>query len=109
MLQLISLVIFLISASVVTFILFRKIPELVALPKNGHHGFKKHELILKIETKVKDSYFHLFSKQMLLQRVLSKLRLLILKIEKSIDILLHGIRKKSQQIDKNTKKKHRSI
>jgi len=105
MFQLILLVIFIVSVFGIVFVLSGKISALKKLPQNGHHGFKKHELIITIEKKVKDSYFHLFSRQMLLQRILSKFRLLILKIEKKIDELLHGIRKKSQQIDKDIKNK----
>jgi len=105
MTQLIALIIFLASVLVIIFVLFKKMPVLGSLPQNGHHGFKKHELILKIENKVKDAYFHLFSKQMLLHRILSKFRLWILKIEKKIDELLHGIRKKAQELDKDIKNK----
>lgn len=105
MLQLIAFTIFTFSILGIVFILFRKIPVLIQLPQNGHHGFKKHEVILNIEKKVKDTYFHLFSKQMLLHRLLSKFRIWTLKIEAKIDTLLVGIRKKAQELDKQVKKR----
>ena len=105
MVQLITFIIFLVSTLAIIFVLFKKIPVLTSLPQNGHHGFKKHELILKVESKIKDYYFHLFSKQMLLHRVLSKFKLWVLKIEKRVDELLHGIRKKAQELDKDIKNK----
>ncbi len=105
MIQLIALITFLVSLSVIIFILYKKIPTLVSLPQNGHHGFKKHELIVKVENKIKDTYFHFFSKQMLLHKILSKFRLWVLKTEKKIDELLHGIRKKAQELDKGNQKK----
>lgn len=104
MVQLIISIIFLVSLLGMLFILFRKIPVLIQLPQNGHHGFKKSEFVLNIEKKIKDSYFHLFSKQMLLHGILSKFRVWTLKIERKIGELLHGIRKKAQELDKKVKK-----
>ena len=75
------------------------------LPENGHHGIKKHPRIVKIEKKIKDTWFRLFEKQMLLHKILSKSRIWILKTERKIDVLLHGIRKKAQELDKEVKKK----
>jgi len=80
-------------------------PELVLLPENGHHGFKKHELIVKLEKKIKDTHFRLFEKQMLLHRLLSWTKVFALRIETKVDHLLHGIRKKSQELDKKAKRK----
>ena len=105
MVQLIAFIIFTVSILGIIFILFKKIPVLVNLPQNGSHGFEKNEFILKIEKKIKDAYFHLFSKQMLLYRILSKFRTWTLKIERKIGELLHGIRKKAQQLDKEVRKK----
>ena len=105
MLQLIAFITFVISLLAVLFILYTKMPVLNALPKNGHHGIKKHKLIAKIENNIKDKYFHFFEKQMLLHKVLSKSRIWILKIERKIGELLYGIRKKAQELDRKTKKK----
>ena len=87
MIQLIALIIFLVSLSGIFFILYKKIPVLIQLPQNGHNGFKKPEFIAIIERKIKDHHFHFFEKQMLLHKLLSKSRILILKVEKRIDIL----------------------
>lgn len=103
MIQLITFIIFLISVLGIIFILAKKIPALIQLPQNGHHGFKKPAKVASLEKKIRDKYFHFFEKQMLLQKLLSKARVWILKIERKIDILLHGIRKKAQELDKKKK------
>ena len=108
MVQLIAFIIFLLSALVVAFMLFRKIPVLIELPKNGHHGIKKPELVANAENKVKDFYFHFFEKQILLQKILSFAKVSILKIENKIDILLHGVRKKNQEATKKRKGRRKS-
>src|SRR3989344_2714967 len=105
MVQLIVFIIFLASLSVIIFILHKKIPVLVSLPQNGHHGLKKPKFISKIEKKVKDTHFHFFEKQMFLHKLLSKAKVWILKTETKIDNLLHGIRKNAQELD--SKKKNR--
>ena len=105
MLQLIAFIIFTVSTLAVVFILYKKIPVLVDLPQDGHHGFKKPALIAKIQKKIKHHHFHLFEKQMLLHKFLSKTKVWILKTETKIDHLLHGIRKKAQELDKEAKKK----
>ena len=104
MVELIALGIFFVSAIGAAFILLRKMPILADLPKNGHHGFKKPELAARAEKKIKELHFHFFTKQILLQRILSKLRLWVLKIERSVDVRLHGIRKKAQELDKQVKR-----
>ena len=95
--------IFLISTTGIVFILVKKIPALVQLPQNGHHGFKKPEKIAKMQKKIKHFHFHFFEKQMLLQKLLSKFRIWILKAERFIDVRLHGIRKKAQELDRKKK------
>lgn len=105
MTQLIVSAIFIFSISGIIYIILKKIPILSELPENGYHGFKKPEFILNVENKIKENHFRFFTKQVLLQRLLSKLRIIILKIEKRIDIILGGIRKKSQELDKKIKNK----
>ncbi|MDO8486180.1 MAG: hypothetical protein Q7S77_00575, partial [Candidatus Staskawiczbacteria bacterium] len=100
MIQLIALIIFLVSTLGIIFILFKKSPELVKLPQNGSSGIKKHKIISDIEDKIRHHHFHLFEKQMLLHKFLSWIKVMTLKTEVKIDVLLHGIRKKAQQIDK---------
>ena len=103
MVQLIAAIIFLVSVSGIIFILYRKVPALVKLPQNGSYGFKKHEFIINIENKIKHHHFHLFEKQMLLHKLLSFIKVFALKLETKIDTILHGIRKKAQQLDKDIK------
>jgi|SRR3989344_2956900 len=99
MIQLIATIIFLGSMLGIVFILYRKTPSLVKLPKNGHHGLSKGKLILTIEDKIKNiDYF--FKKQIILHKFLSWVKVMTLKAEVKIDTLLHRIRKKAQQIDK---------
>lgn len=107
MVQLIAFIIFLVSTLVVAFMLVKKIPVLAELPQNGHHGIKKPAVVADIEKKVKDFHFHFFKKQMLLHKVLSFSKVWILKIENKIDVLLHGVRKKSQEVAKETKRKRK--
>ena len=99
MIQLITFIIFIVSASAIGVMLYKKIPVLTQLPQNGHYGFKKPEAIATLEKKIKAMHFDLFAKQMLLHKLLSKTRLWVLKTERKIDELLHGIRKKAQQLE----------
>lgn len=105
MVEIIFSTIFLVSILAIGFILFKKIPLLIDLPENGHHGFKKHARVLELEHKIKETYFHWFSKKMLLHRILSQFRLWVLKLEKKTDELLHGIRKNAQELEKKKKKR----
>ena len=100
----IILAIFVISFGGVIFILVKKVSVLATMPKNGTTGFKKHQLILDVENKVKD-FFLAIEKQVFLHKVLSWVKCLTLKIETKIDTLLHHIRKKAQQVDKDLKNK----
>lgn len=103
MIQLIAFIIFLISVAGFTVILAKKIPVLTQLPENGHHGLKKHESIVRLEKKLRGLHFDFFHKQIWLQKLLSKSRVWILKAERKIDVLLHGMRKKAQELDKKKK------
>ena len=62
------------------------------------------KLVSKIGKKVKSSYFHFFEKQMLMHKLLSITKVWTLRAERKIDSLLHGIRKKAQEIDKKNGK-----
>ena len=106
MAQLIATIIFLGSVSGIIFILYRKTPSLAKLPKNGDHGLSKGKFILEIEDKIKDIY-SLFKKQIILHKFLSWVKVMTLKAEIKIDNLLHSIRKKAQQIEKETNGKNK--
>ena len=100
----IVLIIFVLSLGGALFILARKIPVLNTLPQNGSIGIKKHRLISDVENKIKDISVS-FKKQVFLHKLLSWVKVMTLKIETRIDVLLHKIRNKSQQIDKESKAK----
>ena len=105
MIQLIALIIFLVSVAGVVVMLGKKVPVLVRLPQNGHHGLKKPEAISRLQKKIKEHHFHLFEKQMLLHTLLSKFRVWIMKMERYIGGLLMNIRKRAQELDREVKKK----
>jgi len=98
----IVLVVFILSLGGTLFILARKIPVLNSLPHNGNVGIKKHHIILNAESKIKNILIY-FEKQIFLHKILSWIKVMTLRIETRVDILLHRIRKKAQQIDKNKK------
>ena len=102
MFEFIALIVFLVSLSVVLFILARKMPALAKLPQNYSGGKISDISFIK---KIKAHHFHLFEKQMLLHKLLSWVKVMTLKAETRIDHLLHGIRKKAQEMDKDVKNK----
>lgn len=105
MIQLIAFIIFLVSVLGIVGLLSKKIPVLSQLPQNGYHGIKKNEKIAAIEKKLKEFHFDFFKKQLVLHKLLSKTRVWVMKIERRIDVLLHGIRKKAQELDSQVKEK----
>jgi len=102
MLELTIAIIFFVSLAGVLFVLYRKLPVLSSLPKNGTTGIKEHHYFLHVEKKVKD-LFLFFEKQILLHKALSFVKIMVLKAETKIDHLLHKIRKNAQKIDKDKK------
>ena len=105
LIQTIALAIFLSSLTGVSLILARKVTVLNSLPQNGTTGIRKHRIILDIENKFKEILLS-FEKQIYFHKFLSFIKVLTLKIETRVDIMLHRIRKKAQQIDKkNIEKK----
>jgi hypothetical protein len=96
MVELIFLVIFVVSLGGVLFILSKKLPVLNTLPQNGKIDFRNNRHFSKIENKIK-SIFLVFEKQILLHKLLSWIKCIILKTEVKIDHLLHNIRKKAQE------------
>lgn len=104
MLEFITLIIFILSFGGILFILARKMPVLVNLPQNGTTGIKEHRFFLKIEERIKN-ILNRFKKQILLHKILSLIKVIILKIETKIDILLQNLRKKvKEQKEKENKK-----
>jgi len=105
MFELIATIIFILSLCGIFVIVFRKAPVLATLPKNGTMGFKKHRVVSDIEKKIKSVHFDLFVKQLLLHKTLSWVKVMTLKIETRLDAVLHRIRKKAQEIDKQAANK----
>lgn len=100
----ISLIIFVCSLGGVLLILVRKIPALNSLSQNGGTGIKEYHIILSLENKIKKiSVF--FEKQIFFHKFLSWVKVMTLKIETRVDVLLHKIRRKAQQIDKENNDK----
>jgi len=102
--ELIIFIIFILSFAGVLFIIVRKLPVLNSLPQNGTTGIKKHQIILDAENKLKEILIS-FEKQIWLHKFLSWVKIITLKIEIRVDMMLHRIRKKAQQIDKDLKEK----
>jgi len=98
----IILIIFILSFGGVLFILARKMPALVDLPQNGVGGIKDHRLFVALQDKIKNIVIA-FEKQIFFHKFLSWVKVMTLKIETKVDKLLHGIRKKAQQVDKKIK------
>jgi len=99
MIESIIAIIFIVSLLAVMFVLYKKLPVLSSLPKNGTTGIKEHHYFLHIEKKVKD-FFLFFEKQILLHKFLSFLKVAVLKIETKIDGWLHKVRKNAQKKSK---------
>lgn len=104
MVQLIAFIILFGSLLGILFILLKKIPSLVQLPQQGL-GMKDFQSIRDIRGRIGDAYTNFFEKQMLLHRLLSKLKVFVLKMERTIDASLHGIRKKTQEAEKKARRK----
>jgi hypothetical protein len=98
----IALIIFILGLGGILLILVRKFPVIKALPQNGTTGIRKHHIILDVENKIKD-VFVFFEKQIFWHRLLSFVKVMTLKIETRVDVLLHKIRKKAQEVDKKSK------
>lgn len=104
MVEFIALIIFIISIGGIALIIAKKIPALCKLPQNGGTGFMENGLVLQTQEKITKIY-SLFQKQVILHKLLSWLKILVLKVETQIDHLLHSVRKKAkEQKEKDLKK-----
>lgn len=100
MIELVVFIIFIISLLGVLIILAKKVPVLNSLPQNGTTGIKKHQVILDVENKIKEVLIS-FEKQIFFHKLLSWVKVMTLKIETKVDVMLHRIRRKAQQVDKD--------
>jgi len=95
-LELIAIIIFLASAFGISFVLLKKIPVLAEMPEIAE-GQKKESLILKLKEKCKTlPVIRDICSGILLQKTLSKIRVLTLKIENKTGSWLQKLRIKSQ-------------
>jgi len=102
MLESIVLTILVCSLGGILFILLRKIPILNSLSQNGTTGIKEQGIFLSVENKIKEVAVF-FEKQIFLHKFFSWVKIMTLKIETKVDVVLHNIRKKAQ--DKSLKEK----
>lgn len=101
MLQLISFVILVISLSGIALMLNRKIPALMNLPVNGKTSFKKYAFVEKFGHKTKE-ILEYFDHIAFIHKIVSLIKILVLKIEVKVDTILHSLRREAKI--KNDKK-----
>jgi len=89
MVELIALIILVISFGGIVWILARKIPVLVQMPE-VEEGIQKENIISILKKRIKK----LSLDKVILLKILSKIRVLVLKIEKYVDGSLQKMRKK---------------
>ena len=89
---LIATIILVIGLLGILIILFRKIPVLIELPEVAEKSQKKI-LTSRFKQKIRNIFF----RKTILQKILSRFRILILKTEKGTDNLLQKLRKKSKE------------
>jgi len=94
MVILVSLIIFAVSSVVLAIIVFRKIPSLVQLPETVPSQIDWQDFLSKIRTL---KIFKDFSFEILLQKILSKVRVLTLRTDNKTSTWLQRLREKSQK------------
>ena len=94
MVILVSLIIFAVSSVVLAIIVFRKITSLVQLPETVPSQIDWQDFLSKIRTL---KIFKDFSFEILLQKILSKVRVLILRTDNKTSTWLQRLREKSQK------------
>lgn len=97
MMELIATIILILSLIGIGIILLRKIPVLVELPEKTEETSREN-LWLKLKEKIKNiPTFKSFSFEIFLQKILSKVRVLTLKIENKMAFWLQKLRERSQK------------
>ena len=94
MVQLISIIIFAVSFIALGVIIFRKIPCLLQLPETAPAQTDWQSFVSRIKTQ---KPFNDFSFEILLHKILSKVRILTLKTDNKTSNWLQGLREKSQK------------
>jgi len=93
MLELIVLIIFIVSLSITLIIVFRKIPQILALPETSPSYFNWRDILKKIKI---FNPFKGLSFEMILQKILSRVRVLSLKTENKSYNWLKRLRMKAK-------------
>jgi hypothetical protein len=90
-------IVFLIASLIVIITIFwKKIPILTQLPEKKSRSWK--QVFGQVKKRIKNiPFFKNFSWNGILLKALSKIRILVLKIENKIGCCLHNLRKKSQK------------
>ncbi len=92
----ISLVVLMVSFLVLVYLFIKKAPQLIKLEDVSIK--RKENFFLRIKKKLTEiSFVKNFSWNTIFQKMLSRIRIIILKIENKIGDLLHFLRKKSEK------------
>lgn len=96
MIELISLMVFLYSLVGIIVIIYKKIPLLKNMPKAETVNFNWKNIFSKLQNSSfwEKSYFNI---NVFLQKTLSKIKILTLKIENKVSLLLQKLREHSQK------------
>lgn len=95
MIELIVIIILVGSLIGIGMIAFRKIPDLVELPET-QSTFIPKKIFFELKEKIRNfNYFKNFSTEIFLQKILSKIRVVALKIENKIASYLQKLRESS--------------
>ncbi len=96
MVELISLLVLIISFSVLLFFFIKKLPQLTNITKSPVE--KREKLFFYLWQKIRNiSFIKKFSWNSVLQKILSKTRIIVLRIEKRIEGYLYFLRKKTKK------------
>ena len=97
MADLIALVILFLSILGMGIILFRKIPALVELPEVSTRANLKKRFLVAMEKSIVSTPIRNFSTEVFLQKILSRIRVLTLKIDNRVSNWLQRLRKRNQK------------
>jgi len=95
MIEIIAIIIFLGSLIGIGAVLFKKIPILLKIPESEIKEPNFKEPFLKLKNKIIES--KIFSPDLILQKLFSKIRILTLRVEKKAEDQLQKLREKSKQ------------
>lgn len=98
MVEIISLTILVLSLAGLVIVIFQKMPVLAGLTKDSSSHFYFQNLLSQIQKKIKNiSFLKNFSFEIFLQKLLSKTRIIFLRLENKIANILQKLREDSQK------------